>query len=96
MCALQVQTFHKVRGHAYASTMCIGNMRSAVESLCAYRHNRDKAVLYKSLTYFGVILIFAVGAGIGRAATLYIGDKAIWLCCLLLSVSFSLMFITEK
>lgn len=26
VCALQVQTFHKVRGHAYASTMCIGNM----------------------------------------------------------------------
>lgn len=96
VCALQVQTFHKVRGHAYASTMCIGNMRSAVESLCAYRHNRDKAVLHKSLTYFGVIIIFAMGAGIGRDATLYIGDKAIWLCCLLLSVSFSLMFITEK
>lgn len=28
VCALQVQTFHKVRGHAYASTMCIGNMRA--------------------------------------------------------------------
>ena len=29
VCAMQVQTFRKVRGHAYASTMCIGNMRSA-------------------------------------------------------------------
>ena len=27
-CAMQVQTFRKMRGHAYASTMCIGNMRS--------------------------------------------------------------------
>lgn len=27
VCAMQVQTFRKVRGHAYASTMCIGNMR---------------------------------------------------------------------
>ena len=30
VCAMQVQSFHKVRGHAYASTMCIGNMRSSV------------------------------------------------------------------
>ena len=28
VCAMQVMTFRKVRGLAYASTMCIGNMRS--------------------------------------------------------------------
>ena len=31
VCAMQVQTFRKVRGHAYASTMCIGNMRSGTD-----------------------------------------------------------------
>ena len=36
VCAMQVQTFRKVRGHAYASTMCIGNMRSGTEALCVY------------------------------------------------------------
>ena len=35
-CAMQLQTFRKVRGHAYASTMCIGNMRSGTEALCVY------------------------------------------------------------
>ena len=40
VCAMQVQTFRKVRGHAYASTMCIGNMRSGTEALCAYFHAR--------------------------------------------------------
>ena len=29
VCAMQVQTLHNVRGHIYASTMCIGNLRSA-------------------------------------------------------------------
>ena len=38
VCAMQVQTFRKVRGHAYASTMCIGNMRSGTEALCVYFH----------------------------------------------------------
>ena len=42
VCAMQVQTFRKVRGHAYASTMCIGNMRSGTEALCAYFHTGDK------------------------------------------------------
>ena len=60
VCALQVQTFHKIRGHAYASTMCIGNMRSGTEALCVYYHTHDKEVLKKALTYFSVILVFAV------------------------------------
>ncbi len=96
VCAMQVQTFHKVRGHAYASTMCIGNMRSGVEALCAYFHVHDTAVLKKALTYFGVIAVFAVGAGIGTIITKTIGAKAIWLCCLLLFVSFGMMFVSEE
>ena len=64
VCAMQVQTFHKVRGHAYASTMCIGNMRSGTEALCAYFRTRDKEILQKSLTYFGVIFVFGIGAGL--------------------------------
>ena len=39
-CAMQVQAFRKVNGSAYASTMCIGNMRSGTEALCAYFRTR--------------------------------------------------------
>ena len=35
-CAMQVQSFRKVNSYPYASTMCIGNMRSAMESISAY------------------------------------------------------------
>ena len=96
VCAMQVQTFHKVRGHAYASTMCIGNLRSGTEALCAYFRVRDKEILQKAVTYFGVILVFGVGAGLGSILTVALGCRAIWLCCLLLSVSFGMMFIHEK
>ena len=34
-CAMQVQSFRKVNGYAFASTMCIGNLRSGMDSLCA-------------------------------------------------------------
>lgn len=95
VCALQVQAFHKVRGHVYASTMCIGNMRSGVEALIGYFHGRDKAQRRRAATYFTVILLFALGAGIGCIAAKRFGEKAIWVCCGLLAVSFAFMFQRE-
>ena len=44
-CAMQVQTFRKVNGYAFASTMCIGNIRSGMESLCVYGKTKDKEKL---------------------------------------------------
>ena len=94
-CAMQVQTFRKVRGHAYASTMCIGNMRSGTEALCVYFHTHDREVLHKALTYFGVIGVFAAGAGLGALLTARFGIRGIWLSCALLAVSFLIMFIHD-
>ena len=76
--------------------MCIGNMRSGMESLVAYFRSRDHETLVKSLTYFGVIGVFAAGAGIGSVLSQTIGHGIIWVCCGLLLVSFFLMFIHEK
>ena len=52
-CAMQVQTFRKVNGYAFASTMCIGNIRSGMESLCVYGKTKDKEKLYKAGHYLG-------------------------------------------
>lgn len=41
-CAMQVQTFRKVNGYGYASTMCIGNLRSGTESLSVYIREHQK------------------------------------------------------
>lgn len=96
VCAMQVQTFRKVRGHAYASTMCIGNMRSGTEALCVYFHTRDREVLQKAMTYFGVIGLFAVGAGLGAVLTSVFAEQGIWVSCVLLTISFLIMFIREE
>ena len=96
VCAMQVQTFRKVRGHAYASTMCIGNMRSGTEALCVYFHTHDREVLHNALTYFGVIGLFAVGAGLGALLTGAFAERGIWVSCALLAVSFLIMFIREE
>ena len=46
--------------------------------------------------YFGIILFFAVGAGIGGNLSMRLGFKAIWFSSAVLAVSFLLMFIEEK
>ena len=96
VCALQVQSFHKIRGHAYASTMCIGNLRSGTEALCTYIKTKDKVILQKAATYFGVILVFAIGAGLGAVLSEILGNKAVWICSGLLTVSFTVMFKTDR
>ena len=95
-CAMQLQTFRKVRGHAYASTMCIGNMRSGTEALCAYFHTHEPEALRNALTYFGVIGLFALGAGLGAMLTGASAVRGIWVSCALLTVSFLVMFIHEE
>ena len=95
-CALQVQTFRKVEGNSYASTMCIGNIRSGMEALCSYHQTHNIQTLYKSFHYFGIILLFALGAGFGSICIPVLGMHTIWISCLLLSVSFLIMFIQEE
>ena len=95
-CAMQVQAFRKVHGYPFASTMCIGNMRSGMESLVVYFHLHDKKVLHKALHYFGVILLFAFGAGVGAHCVGVFGNKTIWFSCALLLVSLCFMFIQDE
>ena len=66
------------------------------EALCVYFHTHDHEVLYKALTYFGVIGLFAVGAGVGALLTGRFAERGIWVSCILLVVSFLIMFIHEE
>lgn len=95
-CAMQVQAFQKVHGYRYASTMCIGNLRSGTAALCDFFRTRDPADLHRGLTYFAVIVIFAVGAGVGYAATAWLGQYAIWVSCGLLLASCCILFIRSE
>lgn len=76
-CAMQVQAFREVKGHSYASTMCIGNLRSGTESFSKYLRTRDRKNIVDSLYYFGIILIFSVGAGVGGIVSGLLGFKSI-------------------
>ena len=95
VCALQVNAFRKIKGSPYATTMCIGNLRSATENLYWYRHTGKKDHRDKCIRYYGVIGIFAVGAVMGSVLTAYLRERTIWVSCGLLLVSFLIMFVKE-
>ena len=62
VCAMQVETFRRVHGLPFASTMCTGNLRSSAEALFKYLVHHDKKELNKALHYYAVIGCFITGA----------------------------------
>ena len=94
-CAMQVQTFRKVGGYSYASTMCIGNLRSGTAALSLYLRDKKAEHLRQTFYYFGIILFFAIGAGIGGILSVCYGIHVIWISCILLFISFLLMFLEK-
>ena len=95
-CAMQVQAFRKVNGYAFASTMCIGDLRSGVEAFCIWRKSHEPHAKDRMVRYFGIIFLFALGAGLGSKSAAQLGGRDIWLSCCFLLVSFTLMFIREE
>lgn len=91
-CAMQVQAFRKVDGYSYASTMCIGNLRSGTAAFSMYLRDKRPEQLRQSLYYFGIILFFAIGAGIGGNLSMRYGIHMIWVSVGCLLVSFFMMF----
>ena len=94
-CAMQVQTFRKVSGYSYASTMCIGNLRSGTAAFSHYLQDKKTEQLKQAAYYFGIIFLFAIGAGLGGNLTEHFGIHMIWISCILLGLSFLLMFENE-
>lgn len=86
-CAMQVQAFRKVCGQPFASTMCIGNLRSGVEALFCAVHGKDRAGFARAGRYFAVIVAFSLGAGLGSRLVPLLARRTIWLSCVLLLLS---------
>lgn len=91
VCSMQVQSFRKVNGNPFATTMCTGNLRSATEHLCNYHKEKDVALLKKSLQYYLIIAVFIVGAITGCLLSGRFQEKSILICCAVLFLVLLLM-----
>ena len=91
ICAMQVESFRKFHGNAYATTMCTGNLRSGTEKLVIFIKNKDRKHLKIALQYYFIIFIFCFGAFIGGIFSRNIGRKALLISCIPLVLSLVIM-----
>ncbi len=91
VCAMQVESFRKIQGNAYATTMCIGNLRSGTEHLYHWRKTKDRQHLRKAQVYYLVIFTFVLGAALGGVAARSWGRGSIWICCPMLLLTAACM-----
>ena len=91
-CGLQVESFRKIHGRSAATTMCIGNLRSATENICDYVKTKDRDSLFSGLFYYGVIALFIAGAVIGNLCIKVLKERAILVCTGFLFIAFIIMF----
>lgn len=95
-CAMQVYAFKKIYGLSFATTMCIGNLRSATENLSKYHITKDRTYLENSKKYYTVIFIFGMGAALGYISSDFFGLKSILLAASLLTISFIILFFEDR
>lgn len=95
-CGIQVEAFRKIHNNGIATTMCIGNLRSAIQNFFDYRYLQKKDKLKSSLIYSIIIFIFIIGATLGNICVQYFDKKAIIGSSILLLAAFMLMFINHE
>ena len=96
VCGMQLESFPSFLSIRVATTMCIGNLRSAVHHgmECAVGNARGNGV---QLLLFGVALTaFAIGAALGNVLVAALGAYAVLASCALLGVSIVFAFMVYE
>ena len=91
VCALQVETFRKVRGNPCATTMCTGNLRSGTEAIYHALTGGKRTSVEKGLCYYAVIACFIAGAALGVLLTKLAPQRAVLGAAVLQLAAFGLM-----
>lgn len=92
-CGIQVESFRKIHGTGMATTMCIGNLRSATQNLCEYVRTRNRKKAELSAVYFFIIICFTLGAIFGNLAVGWFAERALRVSTAILVIAFVMMFV---
>ena len=95
-CGVQVETFRKIDDASVATTMCIGNLRSATHSAIMYGlldHREDR---HNAFISSAMVFAFAFGAVMGSVLIRRLGTFSV--CCgsAILLICFILMFFSSS
>lgn len=77
LCAMQAESFRKVLGQPFSSTMCTGNLRSSIENLYKAFIQKNFQLLKNTACYLLVIISFIMGAYSGVHLTGLFLEKSV-------------------
>ena len=92
-CGIQVESFRKIHGNGIATTMCIGNLRSATSAITEFAQTGNKKAAERGILFYGIIGFFIIGAIIGNQMVVRFQERAIIICAVMHLAAFLLMFI---
>ncbi len=92
ICGIQVNAFRKWHSNPFATTMCTGNLRSAIENTAQAVLHKDKDSLIKSLIYFSIILAFIAGAIAGTFLSTTFGYSILFVSAIPILLGFVMLF----
>ncbi len=95
-CGIQVESFRKIRGQGMATTMCVGNLRSATQYLGNFLESRQRQDLERCLLYFGVIFWFVLGAVLCYFLIPMFGQLTLLVPVAFLAAAFLIMFVDRE
>ncbi len=91
VCSMQVNSFRRIKGAAFSTTMCTGNLRSGCESLYLFLSERDSEAGARAGRYFLVVGVFILGAGAGAYLTGIMSNTALLVCCVINIITLTLL-----
>ncbi|KXB68586.1 YoaK family protein [Aedoeadaptatus coxii] len=95
-CGIQVNTFRKFKDINFATTMCVGNVRTIMHHLAGFHHTKKHEHRHRSRTVFYIVFVFFFGATIGSFFLPILGIRTIWISALFLLFAFILLHIEHR
>lgn len=92
----QLCLFRTCMGTAHNTTICTGNIRNVGQKLYKYIAERDRVSLKILCTFAALTFSFSAGAVPGTLCSLWLSEKAVWLCSAVLLGLCLWMYESEK
>ncbi len=93
VCGMQLESFSSFMGVRVATTMCIGNLRSAVHHSMECAVGQAYGNHRQAILFWIALLSFALGAGMGNFFVALLGAYAVFASCVLLAICIIFAFL---
>ena len=72
------------------------SLACGTQNWCDFHYTKNKESAFKGMLYYGIILMFIIGAIIGNAFVKLLAEKAILICAAVLFMAFIMMFVDKE